>query len=179
MLSDALSAIQVVLFLVFVAAGTSKFLNPSGFHSAIDTAHLPTSVEALAVFLVPAAELVIALGVVLVPRTTLFLPMLAAVLLITVFTCWMLWVLRSGLRITCGCFGLDAGYVSGATVVRNLLLLTLAAAGGCISVLASSNIPTASFASIVAVSSLEATAVLAAAARRSLPGLELTLSPKP
>lgn len=126
-LSWLVGVTQFALAAVLVAAATGKLLRPDEFRGALRaTPHMP--VRSLSV-LIPLLEL--GLGVVLGTARggALTFAFGAAGAAFLVFTGWAAWVLASGLRLTCGCFGSHSAEVTLKTVVRNAALVGLAGAG--------------------------------------------------
>lgn len=163
---------QFALAAVLVAAATGKLLRPDEFRGALSaTPHMP--VRSLAV-LIPLLEL--GLGVLLGTARggALAFAFGAAGAAFLLFTGWATWVLASGLRLTCGCFGSHSVEVTLKTVARNAALVGLAGAG----ILASRFADSPSASRIVwrlgFVSSLALALVLLLALREVLPYLALS-----
>lgn len=122
---------QTLVVVVFVMSALGKFRSRARFRS------FTTSVEqlpfvrsrrvatTLAALVLPSEVAVVA--AVLIPGTTRF-GLALAVCLLLLFCAVSLSVMRSGLLVDCRCFGRRA-VMGGATVVRNLLMVGMAAVG--------------------------------------------------
>jgi uncharacterized membrane protein YphA (DoxX/SURF4 family) len=114
-------ATALVLAAVFAWAGVAKLRNRATTAVTIAALGLPAP-RTLAVA-VPGAELVLAIGLVVVPGWSA----VAAVALLAGFTTFLVRAMRSGVEIGCGCFGTARREpVSFVEVVRNGLLAAAA-----------------------------------------------------
>ncbi len=119
-------ALRLGLAALFLFAGLSKLAEPVGFAREIaNYQFLPALAPHLAVVL-PAAEIVAALGL-LVPSSAYrrAAALLAAGLLAS-FSVAVISVVWRGVNIDCGCFGSGSGEISGLTVLRNVCLTAAA-----------------------------------------------------
>lgn len=123
------SALQIVLALVFVGAGAAKALRPEEFVAALRLSHLPGPVALFTAVVVPSLEVLLAFWLILATPDRLPVAFLAAAALLLAFTGWMGWVEARRLHVRCGCFGADGGEVGPRTIARNLGLLALALTG--------------------------------------------------
>ncbi len=111
----------LVLAAVFVAAAAAKIARPPATVKAFATLGVPAP-ETIA-RAVPAAELVVAVLLVAVPRAG----GVAALVLLVAFTAVLVRALRAGVRTPCRCFGgVREDPISRADVVRNAMLAALA-----------------------------------------------------
>ena len=121
-----ISALAILLAVVFLVAATGKMLNFADFLQVINAYQvLPRTVAPLAAVLLVAAEVTTAFA--------LFVPSLRqvgaliAILLLTLFLGAVVWAQATGLRIECGCFGpLQRSEVGFGLIVQDLLLLLMA-----------------------------------------------------
>ncbi len=121
-------AMGVALAAVLAVSGAAKLLDRAGTREAVAGFGVPTGLVAPVAAVLAPAELVTALLLVLPPTRSAGL-VLAALLLLA-FTVVVVLALRAGRRPECHCFGRIGGAdVSGRTVVRNLVLLAVAAVG--------------------------------------------------
>ena len=106
---------SVLLASVFAWAGAAKLVDPAATRRAFTGLGLPPSFAVA----VPVVELVLAVGLVLVPGWAA----VAAVALLAAFTTVLVSALRAGSDVGCGCFGTSRREpVSFVEVVRNVLL---------------------------------------------------------
>ena len=106
-------------------AGVAKLGDPAGFAEEIANYQLwPAAAPYLATVL-PVVEIVLGAALILFVRGGPWLQgaALATSGLMGVFTVAILFVLANGIDISCGCFGGDAGPVSGITLVRDVALV--------------------------------------------------------
>lgn len=128
-MTSALVLARVLLVLTLVLSGVLKLREPQAARDGFVSLRLPPAlVDSPAPTLLPWAELVLALGVLLLPGW----PGLAvAVLSLLLFGAYLVLIgraLRFDEPVHCGCFGkLGLGTVSRLTLVRNGLLVALAA----------------------------------------------------
>lgn len=149
-----LAAIQIGVAAMLVAAAAGKAVQSEQFVAALRLSHLPEwAVKAVAIGL-PLLEVGIALRLLLTPPAQLQSPFLLTILLLALFTLWMVWVDRKGLNVRCGCFGGGEGRVGSATIIRNLLLIAVAAVGWWLAGRAVSPLPGMSWPTVIAATSL-------------------------
>jgi hypothetical protein len=123
------SALQIVLALVFVGAGAAKALRPEEFVAALRLSHLPGPVALFTAVVVPSLEVLLAFWLILATPDRLPVAFLAGAALLLAFTGWMGWVEARRLHVRCGCFGADGGEVGPRTIARNVGLLALTLVG--------------------------------------------------
>jgi putative oxidoreductase len=118
----------LTLALVFAYSAVGKFRDAHPTRRALDAARLPAGrVIAKAV---PVVELCTSLLLVMRPSTGAAV----AVVLLTIFTLFLAYLLLRGIDVSCGCFGAKASSsVSSIDLVRNVFLFVLAAAAVSIS----------------------------------------------
>jgi uncharacterized membrane protein YphA (DoxX/SURF4 family) len=115
------------LAVVFAAAAWAKLTDFTATRQAARDFGVPAAAASTVAFLVPVAELMVALLLVF-GGTAAVLGAIGAVLLLLVFIAAIAVSLAKGRRPDCHCFGrLRSETVSSRTVVRNGLLLGLAA----------------------------------------------------
>jgi thiol-disulfide isomerase/thioredoxin len=118
----------VLVWLVLALSGALKLREPQASRDAFLSLRMPTRLTASpAPVLLPWGELLLALGLLLLPG---WLGVLAAVVTLLLFGVYLLVVgraLRFDEPVRCGCFGkLGLGTISRVTLVRNVLLVLLA-----------------------------------------------------
>jgi len=124
------TAAVVIVAMVFAVAGWTKLRNPKQTGADFKSLGLPLA-QPLA-RIIPVVELVVAVGLILQPRIAL-----VAVALLLLFTLVLGRALRQGSPIHCSCFGsLNREPITRATLVRNALLIALAASAATTSSLA-------------------------------------------
>jgi hypothetical protein len=141
---------QVLLAGVMIVAATGKLLRSDEFVAALRLSRLPDGVAAVAAVTVPAAEAALAFWLVLSPPGLLPAAFAATAALLALFTGWMVWVRARRLFVRCGCFGGGGGEVGAATIVRNLVLMCLAAGGAALAAAVPSPLPGFSFEALLA-----------------------------
>jgi hypothetical protein len=174
-LSWLLLASQVILGAVLLIAATEKALRAEEFFAALRLSHLPAASVAPIGVAVPALELTLALALLLVPASWLPHVFGATALVLGVFVAWMGWVRARGLRVRCGCFGPDGGYVGFRTLGRNFLLLALALGGLVLAGQTRTPLPGPSLEMAVTVTSLGLSLALLLALRIAGPHLVLSI----
>jgi hypothetical protein len=115
-------AAALVLSALFAWAGAAKLVDPTGTARTFATLGLPASHAAARV--VPVAELVLAVALVVVPPVGAVVALVA----LAAFSAVLARALRRGVDVGCGCFG-SAGHrpVSGVELLRNGLMAVAAA----------------------------------------------------
>ena len=162
-------AAGVALATVFTVSALAKLLDRPATREAVVAFGVPEPLAGSVAALLPPAELATAFLLV-IPGTRL-LGVLAAGLLLAGFTGAVLLALATGRRPDCRCFGrLGGADISGRTLARNAVLLTLVAVGG-LGLLADPNddVPPAwalGLGALVAAAVLGAEALAGRAARR-------------
>jgi methylamine dehydrogenase accessory protein MauD len=122
----ALLFARIALAVVLAAAGIGKLRDRSGARDAFVGFGVPQALAPALAVLVPLAELVLA--VLLIPVATAAWAAAAALLLLAVFTGAILLNLSRGRTPACNCFGSASRKpIGGGTLVRNLVLMALAA----------------------------------------------------
>ena len=128
-MTSPLIVAPVLVTLVLALSGLLKARNSQASRDAFVSLRLPSSLtDSPAPTLLPWAELLLALGILVLPGW----PGVGATVTALVLFCCYLLVIGRALRfdepVTCGCFGkLGLGTVSRVTLARNLLLVLLAA----------------------------------------------------
>lgn len=120
----------LLLALVLVVSGIAKVRDPQSTQESFHTLRLPLWLtRSAAPRLLPWAEIVLAGGLLL---TSGWVQVLVALAAIALFTAYLVLIVRASRfpdKVECGCLGkLGLGTVGTVTIVRNVLLLALAAA---------------------------------------------------
>lgn len=113
------------LALVFGVAGTAKWRDPEGTQEAIRGFGLPSAIASWGARILPAAEVAIAL-LLLLPATSL-VGAAAGIFLLVIFVAMIVWNMANGRRPECRCFGQIHSKPAGLqTIFRNLGLIGMA-----------------------------------------------------
>ena len=135
-MSGVASLAAIALAAVLVWAGVAKLLRPT--HTARDFKQLGLPAPTVLARAVPVIELVVAIALVVVPGWG----GVAAFVLLAAFTTWLYSLIRSGVVVSCGCFGsASTEPVTLVEVARNGGLLALAATAATITSLAVPDLP--------------------------------------
>ncbi len=121
-------AMRLLLAGLFFYAGGQKILDPSAFALEISRYELLPQYAGYAAATLPAAELLVALGIVFFPAGLRRPAALAAAGMLVGFTAAAASAVLRGLDIECGCFGEGSGQVTWLTLGRNLVLLAVSIA---------------------------------------------------
>jgi uncharacterized membrane protein YphA (DoxX/SURF4 family)/peroxiredoxin len=125
-MNDALVVARLFLAAVFLIAGVAKLADRSGTRQALADFDVPSRFASPLAFLLPAAELVVAMA--LVFPTTARWGAIGALVLLALFVAGLTRALRRGEAPDCHCFGqLHSKPASWMTVARNLALAAPAA----------------------------------------------------
>jgi methylamine utilization protein MauE len=171
----ALVVVQVVTAATFLVSGVSKVLRPDEFSAALRLSHVPAPVARGAAGM-PLVELALSLLLVLVAGSALAIAFGAALALLVAFTGWMAWILVRGLNVRCGCFGSSGSEVGWKTLLRNGLLIALAAAGLALALGSETALPSFSVWTLATVSAIELVGAVVVALVRAWPVLVLTMA---
>src|SRR4051812_31367745 len=126
MINMILLAVRLFLAAVLAVAAVAKLMDRRGAERAVTDLGLPQATAPLLAWIVPVVELTIA--ALLLPATTAWWAAVAALVLLAAFTATMAINLWRGRTPDCHCFGqLTAGPIGRGTLLRNLLLVALAA----------------------------------------------------
>jgi hypothetical protein len=122
-------AAQAALVVVFVISAASKVRDRRHYREFAASLRplLPGAVRNSVPAILVAAEITCPVLLLVPPATPLGFVLAAA--LLAAFTAGTGWVLATGRSATCRCFGVTAQRISPVHLVRNLLLLAVAAAG--------------------------------------------------
>ena len=170
-----LSGLQLVLSVVLIVAGTGKLLQLEDFGGALRLSHLPEAMVGPLRVVIPVLECFLALALLLSTPRSLEGALATTAGLFVVFTLWMVWVLARRLHLHCGCFGASGADVSWTSVMRNLLLLLLAAGGTGLAGQVKSQIPATSVWMDITVTAFAMIVALLTGLRAGLPSLVLTV----
>ncbi len=99
---------------------------------------------------------------------------LASAGLLAAFTIWMGWISSRRLRVRCGCFGGDGGEVGPRTLLRNAVLLVVAAVGWVLAERVASPLPGPSWEAVATAVALALSIALVQALRMVWPNLVVT-----
>jgi putative oxidoreductase len=114
--TGVVGALQIVLGLVLVWAGSAKLLDTSGFAVSIARYQLvPDALAIIVASVLPMLEIMV--GLCLLSATCLWPALLTTLLLTAVFTAAQASVVMRGLSISCGCFGSESP-VGWASILR-------------------------------------------------------------
>jgi hypothetical protein len=127
--SAALIVCQAFLAGILVLAASSKSLFPSAFVDALDATGFSAKTSRALASIVPAAEGVLGLSLLLTGGKVLLLVASSAVVLFAAFLIWVAYMLYvKGDRVPCGCFGATPRPMTGWTLIRNVTFLAIAVA---------------------------------------------------
>jgi thiol-disulfide isomerase/thioredoxin len=125
MISIALVAARLLLFLVFVVAGIAKLADGEGSRRALKSFGVPNALVALFALLLPLMELAVALA--LIPIASAWFGAVGALFLLLLFVFAIAANLALGRSTDCHCFGqLHSSPAGWATLVRNAVLASVA-----------------------------------------------------
>src|SRR5215213_733031 len=117
--------IRIFLFGVFALAGVGKLLDLPGAEKAVREFGVHEELAQPLAFLLPAAELLIALS--LLPISTAWFGAVGGFLLLAVFIGGMIWQMAQGNAPDCHCFGaIHSEPVSKKSLIRNIIFAILA-----------------------------------------------------
>jgi hypothetical protein len=118
---------QIVVSAFFLLAAVGKILSSSDFSDALRASGLPERLIGPVAFSITLSELCVSVAVLFGDRFVLLGAFSGAILLLVIFTSWVMFVNLRGLRLRCGCFGSGRAEISRKTVLRNLALLAVTA----------------------------------------------------
>jgi peroxiredoxin len=117
---------KLTLFTVFSLAGIGKLMDPAGSAKAARDFGVPDALALPVAYILPVAEIAVAL--MLLFASTSWLGAIAALAVLGVFTGGMLYQYARGNAPDCHCFGqMHSAPVGRSSIIRNALLLVLAA----------------------------------------------------
>lgn len=128
-----LLACQLLLAAILLFAAGGKLLQSEQFLSALRLSHIPRRLLLPLAVCVPSAEAGLSIGLVVGPHSLLPWVFIGALVLLGIFTLWMIFIYTQKLRIKCGCFGTASSYIGPRSIVRNVLLLIVSLGGFLIS----------------------------------------------
>jgi uncharacterized membrane protein YphA (DoxX/SURF4 family) len=170
-----LVVIQVVTAATFLVSGVSKLLRPEELSAALRLSHVPSPI-ARAALSVPLAEIALCLLLVLLTGSTLAVAFGAALALLVAFTGWMVWILIRGLHVRCGCFGSSGSEVGRKTLLRNGLLIAVAAGGLALAWSSDTALPRFSIWTLATTAAVAFAGAVVVALVRAWPALVLTMA---
>ena len=171
-----LLACQLVLAVVLLLAATGKVLSSHQFWATLRLSHLPDVFVPPAGVLTPTVELFLAVSLLLSPTHLLAFAFGATFALLCLFTAWMLWVYRRGLRLRCSCFGAGGAEIGLHTILRNLLLTIVSLSGFLLALYTHSPLPGPSLWMMITVLSLAACLMLLYAFHQAREAMALTFA---
>jgi len=124
-----LGACQFVLAAVLLLAAITKIVTPEALTRALRTSGVPLFLIKPLPILVVIVELSLAINLIFSTPETLLISMTGTLVLLSIFTGWLMFVYVRKMRITCGCFGDISASVTKGTLFRNVLLMGLAILG--------------------------------------------------
>lgn len=126
---DFLVLAPLIVAVTLVVAAVGKWRHPDVQQAAFQGAGLPAWIGLPFVRRWhPVAELVVGLGLIVVPAPWTLLPAVAGAALVTAYLVLVVLAIRAPGPVSCGCFGAaDTTPVSGRTLARNILLVVAAA----------------------------------------------------
>ncbi len=124
---SALEAVLTAFFgFLFLLSGLAKLRSLRRFRDQIVVLNLlPHGVASVPALLIPSGEAV--LGAVLLLRWRVPEALAVSAALLTTFSIFVAWALATRRQAACFCFGEDEGEMSRVTLLRNLVLVALAA----------------------------------------------------
>ena len=125
-MSTILLAGQLILGLSFMSAAIGKLLTSQDFSDALRISRLPGPLVGPLGIVIVFAEIAVTIGSWQGDRHILEVTSSAASGMLVGFTFWMIWMIRRGLSIRCGCFGSTTSRIGLRSVMRNLALLSVA-----------------------------------------------------
>ncbi|QGF24397.1 MauE/DoxX family redox-associated membrane protein [Raineyella fluvialis] len=125
---DFLVLAPLVVAVTLVVAAVGKWRHPDAGQTAFEGAGLPAWIGSGFVRRWhPVAELVLGLGIVLLPTPWNLLAVLGGAVLVLAYLVLVIIAVRAPGPVSCGCFGAeDTAPVSGRTLARNILLVVAA-----------------------------------------------------
>ena len=108
---------------LFIVAGVLKMRDPARFALEISNYQLLTFGTAVLAVVLPATEIVAAVGLVFLPRMWRQASALLIIAMVVMFTAAVGLAYFRGINIDCGCFGGAEGPITGWTLMRNFGLL--------------------------------------------------------
>ncbi len=119
--------LRLGLAVLFVVAGVMKLRDPTRFALEISNYQLIHSGTALLAAILPAIEIVAALGLLVLPHAWRQASALLITTMVMMFTVAVGFAYFQGINIDCGCFGGAEGPITGWTLARNVGLLVAGA----------------------------------------------------
>lgn len=112
---------------VFAYAGAIKLGDPTGFAVEIDHYQLMPSLAPYLAAALPALEITLALGLVVLPSPWRRAAALGCLALMVAFTVAAASAMARNLDIDCGCFGKGSGPITWVTIARDVALIAVSA----------------------------------------------------
>jgi uncharacterized membrane protein YphA (DoxX/SURF4 family) len=115
--------LRVGLGALFGVAGAAKLADTTAFAIQIHNYQLLPGLAPFIAVVLPPVELAAAAAMLFGRKGWIRAGACVATILLAAFTIAVTSVLVRGINVSCGCFGLGSGPVTGTTVIRNVLLL--------------------------------------------------------
>lgn len=170
-----LTVLQVGLALVLLAAAGAKLVRTQDLAGALRLSGAGSTLARLLSRLVPAAEIGVAVYLLVARGAWLRIGFLISLGVIGAFTGWLVWVRLRRLDIRCNCFGATGRKVTGLTIARNGLLLAAVMAGLVLAGTRDPVLPDPSFLWLMTTICIAATILLLSAFNQVRHGLILSL----
>jgi hypothetical protein len=168
-----LLSVQAALSLVLTIAAAAKIFSPSVFRAALEGSGIPGRSSSVLIVAVPAAELVLAVTLLIGTPASVRLAILGTTTLLAIFTGWIAFVVGRGRALPCGCFGNSRKPMSQRTIFRNVLLTSIAGAGSYMAWDNGAPVPLADPVGIMTAAGLVTLTTMAVAYRAARPALTL------
>jgi hypothetical protein len=171
------ATLQAAVAFVFLSAATAKLFYADRFVGTLRLSGFTHgSARALGVA-VPIIELSAACAVIGLRGRGLVIAFLAAAALLTSFTLWIGYMLLKDIRVRCGCFSRQSKPIGWNTVLRNVCLILVAAAGASLSALTHESLPAVSKEFLMTATSLAAATALLVGLRETIEFFNLSARP--
>lgn len=120
-------AMQLLLSIVLLVAGGTKLMGRESFASSLERMRFPSSTIGMVSVIVPLGEIVLGIAI-LIPTSAQWSAGIAGCLM-AIYALFVVWEIKTNRGVKCACFGnLSSSSMSGATVIRNLILTAVAVA---------------------------------------------------
>lgn len=124
-----LVACQVFLSVLLFISSISKFSNLKEFNKILRLSRIPEALIHPLTITIPFIELLCAIILIFSDGYLLFIALIVTMAIFVIFTVWLIWVYVQKLYISCGCFGTNSKAVGLSAIIRNIILIFVAASG--------------------------------------------------